>query len=54
MNKEMYFAALTALLVSLEARAKAASGYCLNVAMQVETSILYKQIDALKKERDSL
>lgn len=45
-----YEAALEALLVSLRARVEATSGYSLNTAMQIETQVLWKQIDAIKAE----
>lgn len=51
MNKyQIYILCLTAQLVSLKARLKAASGYVYNTAMQVECEVLTKQIAALELE----
>ena len=49
-EKDIKRTMLKCILVSLEARAKATNGYSMNIDMQIETQVLWKQIDAIKTE----
>lgn len=50
MNFDAYVAALLAQKVSLSARLKAASGYVLNLDLNLECDLLRKQIEAINEE----
>ena len=54
MGKEIMLAVIEVQLISLRTRRQWALGYQMNSDMQIEASLLFKQIEALEKESERL